>query len=102
MRTVDDGLAELRAGLAELGSVSWPHRAPFLMTDLGSEALPVVWELFRRGIYVQDGAGWGLPTFPPHLGRPLRAPPGAAGSASGDPGRLRGDPLWIRPKTGSS
>ena len=33
------------------------------MTDLGSEALPVVWELFRRGIYVQDGAGWGLPTF---------------------------------------
>ena len=33
------------------------------MTDLGSEALPVVWELVRRGIYVQDGAGWGLPTF---------------------------------------
>lgn len=63
VRTVDDGLAELRAGLSERGCVSWPHRAPFLMTDLGSEALPVVWELFRRGIYVQDGAGWGLPTF---------------------------------------
>ncbi len=63
VRTVDDGLAELRAGLGELGCVSWPHRAPFLMTDLGSEALPVVRELFRRGIYVQDGAGWGLPTF---------------------------------------
>ena len=55
VQTIDDGLAELRAGLTELGSVSWPHRAPFLMTDLGSEALPVVWELFRRGIYVQDG-----------------------------------------------
>ena len=63
VQTVDEGLAELRAGLGELGCVSWPHRAPFLMTDLGSEALPVVWELFRRGIYVQDGAGWGLPTF---------------------------------------
>ena len=63
VQTVDEGLAELRAGLSELGCVSWPHRAPFLMTDLGSEALPVVWELFRRGIYVQDGAGWGLPTF---------------------------------------
>ena len=63
VKTIDDGLAELRAGLSELGCPSWPHRAPFLMTDLGSEALPVVWELFRRGIYVQDGAGWGLPTF---------------------------------------
>ncbi len=63
VQTVDEGLAELRAGLSELDCVSWPHRAPFLMTDLGSEALPVVWELFRRGIYVQDGAGWGLPTF---------------------------------------
>ncbi|MCY3746691.1 MAG: histidinol-phosphate transaminase [Acidobacteria bacterium] len=63
VQTVDDGLAELRSGLTELGCQPWPHRAPFLMTDLGSEALPVVWELFRRGIYVQDGAGWGLPTF---------------------------------------
>ena len=33
------------------------------MADLGTEALPVAWELFRRGIYVQDGGGWGLPTF---------------------------------------
>ena len=63
VQTVDDGLAELRDGLTELGARPWPHRAPFLMADLGSEALPVVWELFRRGIYVQDGAGWGLPTF---------------------------------------
>ena len=63
VRTVDDGLVELRAGLSELGCQPWPHRAPFLMADLGSEARPVVWELFRRGIYVQDGAGWGLPTF---------------------------------------
>ena len=63
VQTVDDGLAELRAGLTELGCRPWPHRAPFLMADLGDEALPVVWELFRRGIYVQDGAGWGLPTF---------------------------------------
>ena len=22
-----------------------------------------MWELFHRGIYVQDGGGWGLPTF---------------------------------------
>ena len=63
VRTVDDGLAELREGLTELGCAPWSHRAPFLMADLGSEALPVVWELFRRRIYVQDGAGWGLPTF---------------------------------------
>ena len=63
VQTVDDGLAELRAGLTELGCRPWPHRAPFLMADLGDDALPVVWELFRRGIYVQDGAGWGLPTF---------------------------------------
>ena len=63
VRTVDEGLAELRAGFAELGWPAWPHRAPFLMADLGREALPVAWDLFRRGIYVQDGGGWGLPTF---------------------------------------
>ena len=63
VRTIDEGLDQLRAGLSDLGCPSWPHRAPFLMTDLGDEALPVAWELFRRGIYVQDGGGWGLPTF---------------------------------------
>ncbi len=63
IRTVDEGLSELREGLAGLGCRSWPHRAPYLMTDLGETALPVAWELFRRKIYVQDGGGWGLPTF---------------------------------------
>lgn len=63
VRTVDEGLDELRAGFDELGWPAWPHRAPFLMADAGREALPVAWELFRRGIYVQDGGGWGLPTF---------------------------------------
>ncbi len=63
VRAVDDGLAELRSGLSAMGFPSWPHRAPFLMTDLGEEALPTAWALFRRGIYVQDGGGWGLPTF---------------------------------------
>lgn len=62
-RTMDDGLAQLRSGLAALGCPVWPHRAPFLMTDLGRAALPVARDLYRRNIYVQDGGGWGLPTF---------------------------------------
>ena len=62
-RTVDEGLLQLRSGLAALGCPSWPHRAPFLMTDLGREALPVAWDLHRRNIHVQDGGNWGLPTF---------------------------------------
>ena len=33
---------------------------------------------------------------PPDLGRPLRAAPGAAGSAPGDPGRLRAAPVQVR------
>ncbi len=63
VRTVDEGLDELRSGFGEMGWPAWPHRAPFLMADTGREALPLVWELFHRGIYVQDGGGWGLPTF---------------------------------------
>lgn len=62
-RTVDEGLLQLRSGLAALGCPSWPHRAPFLMTDLGREALPVAWDFHRRNIHVQDGGNWGLPTF---------------------------------------
>lgn len=62
-RTVDEGLLQLRAGLSALGCPSWPHRAPFLMTDLGREALPAAWDFHRRNIYVQDGGNWGLPTF---------------------------------------
>ena len=47
-QTVDDGLDQLRTGLAALGCPAWPHRAPFLMTDLGRAALPVARTLHRR------------------------------------------------------
>ena len=87
VRTVDDGLAELRAGLSELGCVSWPHRAPFLMTDLGRGppgglgALPA--QDLRPG-----RRRLGSPDLSPDLGRPLGAPPGAPRRTPGDPERL--------------
>jgi histidinol-phosphate aminotransferase len=62
VKMVDDGLAYLRAGLAELGVESMPHRAPFFMADLGREAAPVVLALAREKVYVRDGKSWEMPT----------------------------------------
>jgi histidinol-phosphate aminotransferase len=62
VKMVDEGLAYLRAGLAELGVESMPHRAPFFMADLGREAAPVVLALAREKVYVRDGKSWEMPT----------------------------------------
>ncbi len=63
VRTVDEGLDVLRAGLKELGLTALPHRAPFFMVDLGREAKPVVQALERKKIYVRDGQAWKKPTY---------------------------------------
>lgn len=63
IRTVDEGLDVLRAGLKELGFACMPHRAPFFMVDLGREAKPVLKALERKKVYVRDGNAWKKPTY---------------------------------------
>jgi histidinol-phosphate aminotransferase len=60
---VDQGLEQLRSGLTDLGFTPFPHRAPFLMVDLGKPSMPMVRALYDRQIYVQPGADWDMPTF---------------------------------------
>ena len=60
---VDQGLAQLRSGLADLGLAPFSHRAPFVMADLGRPSMGLVRALYERHIYVQPGAHWDMPTF---------------------------------------
>jgi histidinol-phosphate aminotransferase len=60
---IDKGLEQLRSGLEELGVKPLPHRAPFFMADFGVATNPMVRSLQKKGIFVQPGAKWGMPTF---------------------------------------
>ena len=63
VKTIDEGLDQLRSGLKELGHEPWPHRAPFFMVDIGVRARPVVRALMQKDVFVQDGSAWDLPSF---------------------------------------
>ena len=62
VQCIDQGLEYLRAGLQEMGIKPWPHRAPFLIADLGRESKPILEALVRRKVYVRDGNAWSMPT----------------------------------------
>jgi histidinol-phosphate aminotransferase len=63
VKLIDDGLAQLRNGLSELGFKPYPHRAPFMMVDFGRPTMTMVRSLYERQIYVRPGEIWGMPTF---------------------------------------
>lgn len=63
VRTIDEGLAQLRSGLERHGLHPYGHRAPFFMVDLGRRARPIVAALYEKNIFVKDGSTWGMPTF---------------------------------------
>lgn len=63
VKTIDQGLSQLRGGLEQMGFKSLPHRAPFFVVDLEQRAKPAMLALYRRKIYVQDGGNWKMPSF---------------------------------------
>jgi histidinol-phosphate aminotransferase len=60
---IDAGLETLRSGLQKLGLEPYPHRAPFLMVNLGRPTMGVVRSLFEQEIYIQPGELWDMPSF---------------------------------------
>ncbi len=56
------GMAQLTAGLAELGIESVPSKGNFLLAKVGDAARVNV-ELLKRGVIVRPVAGYGLPEF---------------------------------------
>jgi histidinol-phosphate aminotransferase len=60
---IDEGLAQLRAGLSDLGFRPYPHRAPFMTVDFGKPTMAMVRALYEQQIYVRPGAIWGMPNF---------------------------------------
>ena len=63
IRTVDEGLDQLRTGLKALGGEPFPHRAPFFMVDMKQRARPIVRQLIEKEIFVRDGSSWDMPSF---------------------------------------
>ena len=63
VKLIDDGLAELRAGLTDLGFTPYPYRAPFMMVDFGRPTMEMVRALYEQHIYVRPGEIWGRPNF---------------------------------------
>ena len=63
IRTVDEGLDQLRTGLKALGGEPFPHRAPFFMVDMKQRARPIVRQLLEKKIFVRDGSSWDMPSF---------------------------------------
>jgi histidinol-phosphate aminotransferase len=63
VKLVDEGLAQLRAGLTDLGVRSYPYRAPFFMADFGKPTTELVRSLTEQQIYVRPGEVWGMPNF---------------------------------------
>jgi histidinol-phosphate aminotransferase len=63
VKLIDEGLAQLRSGLTDLGLEPYPYRAPFFMVDFGRPTLELVRSLYEQQIYVRDGSFWGLPNF---------------------------------------
>ena len=57
------GMAQLEAGLGELGLKWIPSRGNFLAVDLGRDATEVNAGLLREGVIVRPIAGYGMPTF---------------------------------------
>lgn len=62
VRTVDEGLLQLRSELGRFGFACMPHRAPFFMVDLGRQAKPVVRALAAKNVWVRDGSAWDMPS----------------------------------------
>jgi histidinol-phosphate aminotransferase len=60
---IDEGLAQLRSGLTDLGLMSFPYRAPFFLVKVGRDVTELVRSLYNRQIYVRDGVFWGMPEF---------------------------------------
>ncbi len=56
-----EGMAQLEAGLGELGLAWIPSAGNFLCVDVGREAAPVYEALLREGVIVRPVAGYGLP-----------------------------------------
>jgi len=63
LKLIDEGLAQLRSGLIDLGAKPYPYRAPFFMVDFGKPTRELVRSLYMRQIYVRDGGFWGMPNF---------------------------------------
>ena len=56
-----EGMAQLEAGLRDLGLTWIPSAGNFLCVDVGREAAPVYEALLREGVIVRPVAGYGLP-----------------------------------------
>ncbi len=56
-----EGMAQLEAGLRDLGLGWIPSAGNFLCVDVGREAAPVYEALLREGVIVRPVAGYGLP-----------------------------------------
>jgi histidinol-phosphate aminotransferase len=63
VKLIDEGLAQLRSGLTNLGFKPYPHRAPFLMADFGGTTGWIARSLYERKVYVRPGVVWGMPNF---------------------------------------
>ena len=57
------GMAQLEAGLRELGLKWIPSKGNFLAVDFGRDAAPINQGLLERGVIVRPVAGYGMPTF---------------------------------------
>ncbi|GAB3394626.1 pyridoxal phosphate-dependent aminotransferase [Azotobacter armeniacus] len=62
-RINDAGMAQLEAGLGELG-LSWiPSKGNFIAVDFGRDAASINAALLCEGVIVRPVAGYGMPTF---------------------------------------
>ncbi|WP_028241057.1 histidinol-phosphate transaminase [Stutzerimonas azotifigens] len=59
----DAGMAQLEAGLRELGLAWIPSRGNFIAVDFGRDAAPINQALLRAGVIVRPVAGYGMPSF---------------------------------------
>lgn len=55
------GMAQMEAGLTQLGLTWIPSRGNFIAVDLGREAAPVYQALLHKGVIVRPVAGYGMP-----------------------------------------
>lgn len=62
-RTNDAGMAQLEAGLRQLGLGWIPSKGNFIAVDFGRDAAPVNQALLKAGVIVRPVAGYGMPTF---------------------------------------
>jgi histidinol-phosphate aminotransferase len=63
IKLIDEGLAQLRSGLIDLGMKPYPYRAPFFMVDFGKPTTELVRALYEQQIYVRPGEVWDMPNF---------------------------------------